>query len=58
MVIVVARYAKGLDESVRRAMMTDEMRSVCFLFSETGTEGVWWTMRKDGFVREDGHWKY
>jgi hypothetical protein len=38
--------------------MTSEMRGVCFLFSETGTEGGWWAMQEDGFVTEDGHWKY
>jgi hypothetical protein len=31
-----------------------EMRGVCFLHSETGTEGGWWAMQEDGFVTEDG----
>lgn len=35
-----------------------EMKGVCFLFSETGTEGGWWAMQKDGFVEKDGHWSY
>jgi len=36
-----------------------EMRGVCFLFSETGTEGGWWAMQEDGFSSEDGlHWSY
>jgi hypothetical protein len=36
-----------------------EMRGVCFLFSETGTEGGWWAIQEDGFLCEDGiHWKY
>lgn len=35
-----------------------EMKGVCFLFSETGTEGGWWAMQKDGFTTEDGHWSY
>ena len=38
--------------------MTSEMRGVCFLSSETGTEGGWWAMQEDGFVTEDGHWRY
>lgn len=38
--------------------MMKEMKGVCFLFSETGTEGGWWAMQEDGFVTEDGHWKY
>ena len=38
--------------------MMKEMKGVCFLFSETGTEGGWWSMQEDGFVTEDGHWKY
>lgn len=38
--------------------MMKEMKGVCFLFSETGTEGGWWAMQKDGFVTEDGHWRY
>ena len=38
--------------------MTSEMRGVCFLSSETGTEGGWWAMQEDGFVTEDGDWRY
>jgi hypothetical protein len=38
--------------------MMKEMRGVCFLFSETGTEGGWWAMHEDGFVTADGHWTY
>jgi hypothetical protein len=38
--------------------MMKAMKGVCFLFSETGTEGGWWAMQEDGFVTEDGHWKY
>jgi hypothetical protein len=34
------------------------MKGVCFMFSETGTEGGWWAMQKDGFITEDGHWSY
>ena len=29
-----------------------EMRGVCFLFSETGTEGGRWAIQEDGFVTE------
>jgi len=35
-----------------------EMKGVCFLHSATGTEGGWWAMQEDGFVREDGYWRY
>ena len=35
-----------------------EMQGICVLFSETGTEGGWWAMQQDGFVTEDGHWRY
>ena len=38
--------------------MVKEMKGVCFLFSETDTEGGWWAMQEDGFVTEDGHWRY
>ena len=34
--------------------MMKEMKGVCLLFSETGTEGGWWAMQEDGFVIEDG----
>lgn len=35
-----------------------EMKGVCFLFSETGTEGGWWAMQEDGFADKDGSWSY
>jgi len=35
-----------------------EMKGVCFLHSETGTEGGWWAMQQDGFADEDGYWIY
>jgi hypothetical protein len=38
--------------------MMKEMKGVCFLHSETGTEGGYWAMQEDGFVTEDGHWRY
>ena len=38
--------------------MMKEMKGVCFLHSETGTEGGWWAMQEDGFVADDGHWRY
>ena len=38
--------------------MTKEMKGVCFLFSETGTEGGWWAMQEDGFADKDGYWSY
>ena len=38
--------------------MMKEMKGVCFLHSETGTEGGWWAMQQDGFVTDDGHWRY
>jgi hypothetical protein len=38
--------------------MIKEMRGVCFLFSETGTEGGWWAMQEDGFADKDGYWDY
>jgi hypothetical protein len=35
------------------------MTGVCFLFTETGTEGGWWAMNEDGFLDKDGvHWTY
>lgn len=38
--------------------MMKEMKGVCFLFSETGTEGGWWAIQQDGFVDDDGDWRY
>jgi hypothetical protein len=38
--------------------MMKEMKGVCFLYSETGTEGGWWAIQEDGFVTEDGSWSY
>ncbi len=38
--------------------MMKEMKGVCFLHSETGTEGGWWAIQADGFVTEDGDWRY
>jgi hypothetical protein len=38
--------------------MMKEMKGVCFLHSETGTEGGYWAMQEDGFVTRDGHWRY
>jgi hypothetical protein len=38
--------------------MMKEMKGVCFLFSETGTEGGWWAMQEDGFTDKDGSWSY
>lgn len=38
--------------------MVKEIRGVCFLFSETGTEGGWWAVQDDRFIAEDGHWSY
>jgi len=35
-----------------------EMKGVCFLHSETGTEGGWWAVQEDGFADNDGHWTY
>ena len=57
-VIATTTYEKDLDKSFLRAKMMKEMKGVCFLFSETGTEGGWWAMQEDGFVSEAGHWKY
>ena len=40
-------------------MKLADLRGICFLFSETGTEGGSWAMQEDGcFVTEDGHWRY
>lgn len=33
-----------------------EMRGVCFLFTETGTEGGWWAMQEDQFIDPNGSW--
>jgi hypothetical protein len=38
--------------------MMKEMKGVCLLFSETGTEGGWWAMHEDGFAEKDGSWSY
>jgi hypothetical protein len=38
--------------------MMKEIRGVCFLHSETGTDGGWWAVQEDGFVNEDGGWRY
>ena len=38
--------------------MTKEMKGVCFIFSETGTEGGWWAVQEDGFADENGYWDY
>jgi hypothetical protein len=35
-----------------------EIGGVCFLFSETGTEGGWWAVHEDGYSYPDGHWMY
>ena len=35
-----------------------EMKGVCFLHSETGTEGGWWAIQEDGFADKDGNWSY
>lgn len=35
-----------------------EIKGVCFLHSETGTEGGWWAMQEDGYRTDDGHWRY
>jgi hypothetical protein len=46
------------DRSVMDRQMKKETKGVCFLFSETGTEGGWWATQEDGFVSDDGHWRY
>lgn len=57
--IVISNYhERDSGKSCLRVKMLKEMKGVCFLFSETGTEGGWWAMQEDGFVAEDGHWKY
>jgi hypothetical protein len=35
-----------------------EIKAVCFLFSETGTEGGSWAVQEDGFITPDGDWRY
>ena len=35
-----------------------EMKGVCFLHSETGTEGGWWAMLDERLVPPDGRWGY
>lgn len=35
-----------------------EIKGICFLFSETGTEGGWWAVQEDGFITQDGNWHY
>jgi|ERR1700733_4050589 hypothetical protein len=35
-----------------------EIRGVCVLFSETGTEGGWWAMQEDRFIDPDGSRSY
>lgn len=35
-----------------------EIKGVCFLFSETGTEGGWWAVHEDGYNYPDGKWMY
>jgi len=44
----------GWKPKTRSDQLTKEMRGVCFLFSETGTDGGWWAMQEDGFSSEDG----
>ncbi len=44
--------------SFRTDQVMKEIKGVCFLFSETGTEGGWWAMQQDGFTNENGHWSY
>jgi hypothetical protein len=52
-VIATTTYEKDLDKNFVRAKMMKEMKEmkgVCFLFSDTGTEGGWWAMQEDGFI--------
>jgi hypothetical protein len=42
----------------KKPSVIKEMKGVCLFFTETGTEGGWWAMHEDGFVRSDGHWMY
>ena len=37
---------------------TKEIKGVCFLFSETGTEGGWWAVQEDGYTYPGGNWMY
>jgi hypothetical protein len=46
-----------MDRSIGSQQMK-VMKGVCFLFSETGTEGGRWAIQEDGFVTPDGHWSY
>lgn len=34
------------------------MKGVCFLYSETGTEGGFWAMQEDGYETKEGDWSY
>lgn len=38
--------------------MVKEIRGVCFLFSETGSEGGWWAVQDDRFIIDREHWSY
>jgi len=61
-VIIVMRKREGRDDyggrSMRDQQTKKEIKGVCFLFSETGTEGGWWAVQEDGFASDDGDWKY
>ncbi len=35
-----------------------EMKGVCFLHTETGTEGGYWAIQEDGFSDKNGYWGY
>ena len=58
LIVISNNHERDSDKSCLRVKMLKEMKGVCFLFSETGTEGGWWAMQEDGFIAEDGHWKY